>query len=82
MKDTRFQKSLVELWTQAQTEKLGFIKRVSDLEARFLRKHNLSKRDVSFVWLDELLLGFEVREGRGRRIIYEEELTSQEDLRC
>lgn len=65
---------LKTMWKEAEQEKLRFIKAVSDIEIKHLRKHKLRKADVSFIWLDELLIGIEVREGRNRRVLYDDEL--------
>ena len=65
---------LKQMWKEAQKEKLDFIKNVSDIEIAYLRKHKLRKADVHFLWLDELLIGIEVREARTRRVLYEDEL--------
>lgn len=62
-----------QMWKEAQAEKHAFIKRVSDIEIAYLRKHKRTKRDVHFIWLDELLIGIEVR-GKESKVYYENEL--------
>ena len=70
------QQWIKQMWHEAQQQKIAFIKNVSDIELRYLRRHKLTKKDVSFVWLDELLIGIEVKEARRRRILYDDELTA------
>ncbi|MEK6822786.1 MAG: hypothetical protein AABY13_03070 [Nanoarchaeota archaeon] len=69
------QQWLKRMWDEAQEEKIAFIKNVSDIEVRYLRKYKLTKKDAGFVWLDELLIGIEVKEGRNKRVLYDDELT-------
>ncbi len=64
---------LKQMWKDAQREKRAFIKRVSDIEIAYLRTHKRKKKDVHFVWLDELLIGIEVR-GKESKVYYENEL--------
>lgn len=67
-------KDLKKLWKDAQCAKIHFIKTVSDMELAWLKAHKMTKADVAFIWLDELLIGIEVRDGRKRRILYDNEL--------
>ena len=65
---------LKQMWKDAEKEKLRFIKAVSDIEISYLRKHKLRKADVRFIWLDELLIGIDVRDGKDSKVYYDEEL--------
>jgi len=81
-------KPLIKLWHDAQAAKRGFIRTVSDIELDYMRKQSGKSRrcpDVSFVWLDELLIGIQVVEshrgtsaGGSRRIYYDEDLRTTE----
>ena len=66
--------ALRKLWRQVQKEKTQFIKRVDELETEFRRQHKLKPQDASIVWLDEMLLGIESRQGRERKMFYDDEL--------
>ena len=65
---------LKQMWKDAQKEKCRFIKAASDIEIAYLRKHKLKRQDVSFIWLDELLIGIEVRDGKEKTVFYDDEL--------
>lgn len=69
------QQWLKDMWRDAQQQKVTFIKNVSDIELRYLRRYRLTRKDVAFIWLDELLIGIEIKKGRQRRILYDTDLT-------
>lgn len=70
-------KPLIKLWQDAQAAKRGFIRTVSDIELDYMRKHSRGP-DISFIWLDELLIGIQVVDGNKRCIYYDEDLRSVE----
>ena len=65
-----------QMWSEAQAHKRRFIRAASDIEIAYLRKHGkqLKHVDVGFIWLDELLIGIEVRDGDKRQVYYDEDL--------
>lgn len=64
------------MWREAQEKKRTFIRAASDIEIAYLRRHgkDVRHRDIGFIWLDELLIGIEVRDGPDRKVYYDEDL--------
>ena len=67
------------MWREAQERKRTFIRAASDIEIAYLRRHgkDTRHRDIGFIWLDELLIGIEVRDGPDRKVYYDEDLRMQ-----
>jgi hypothetical protein len=65
-----------QMWREAQEHKRRFLRACSDVEISELRKHSkeLKRVDVGFIWLDELLIGIEVRDNDKRQVYYDEDL--------
>jgi len=66
--------ALRKLWRQVQEEQTRFIKRVDELETEFRRQHKLKPQDASIVWLDEMIIGIESRQGPERKMLYDDDL--------
>lgn len=60
--------ALKSLWATAQTEKTQFISNVDQAERAFRKTH--PHINARILWLDELLLGIEVRRGKTRTTLY------------
>lgn len=62
------------LWNEADKAKDAYLEATFKIEASFRKKHDVTKKQVSLLWLDTLLIGIEVRNGKETKVYYDSDL--------
>ena len=74
---THARKELAKFWHEATTLQRGYVDAVNSLQARY-NKARKPKDRVRIVWLDELMIGVEVRHGRKPLLLYDTDIATED----